>query len=116
MPTTIGQMRDRVALQVKAAVAAGGIAGTGFSDSFTPLATVWARVEELSGGRYVATAGSSVQTAPTATHRVTVRVLDGWRTVTHLEYSGRRLVVRAARALEDRVFVEFLAEEERDGL
>lgn len=100
----VGAMRERVSLQTRAEAAA--TAG-GTTETFTTVATVWARVEPLAVGKYIAGA----QTEKVATHRITARYRSDYKTITYLLWGSVRLIVRGAVDLDaKRRFVEYLAE------
>lgn len=108
---TIGELRTRVELQSRTETP--NAATGGIDETFTTLATVWARVDAISGGRYIA--GQQVETV--ATHRVTLRSRSDFQSIKFLRWNGRRFRVRAWRDLDQvNRFDEALVEELASGV
>ena len=106
---TTGDLRHRIALQTRVQAAAGGIGGSDLTDSFTTLDTVWATVEGLRGGRYVA--GRQVEEI--ATHRITIRWRADFTSWTHCAEGARRWRIHEVKDIAgDRQWLEILAEEQ----
>lgn len=102
---TIGEMRELVSLQTRAETAA---SGGGTTETYTTVQSAWAKVEGISGGRYIA--GQQVEQV--ATHRVQVRYFSTYKTPTYIDRGGVKLIIRSAREMDNtRQFIEYLAEE-----
>lgn len=102
---SIGDLRERVNLQRRGdAPATGG----GTIETYTTIATVWARIEAVSGSLYF----MGQQVERTVTHAVTVRRRHDGRLIEFVRWGPRRLRVERVRDLDpQRRFVEFLCEE-----
>jgi SPP1 family predicted phage head-tail adaptor len=107
-----GALRERVALQSR--TQSPNAATGNLDDAYTTVATVAARVETISGGRYIA----GQQTETVATHRITTRWRSGYEAIRFLGWGGRRFEVRSVRDLAPgtRRFLEWLVEEARGGV
>jgi SPP1 family predicted phage head-tail adaptor len=101
----IGEMRELVSLQTRAeTVASGG----GTTEAYTTVQSAWAKVEAISGGRYIA--GQQIEQI--ATHRVQVRYFADFKTPTYIDRGGVKLIIRSTREMDNtRRFIEYLAEE-----
>ena len=103
-----GGLNERITLQARTQTAVGGASGTIITEGFVSVATVWAKVEGLQGGRYVA--GRQVEEV--ATHRVTIRRrtdFQAWRFILRGE---TRLEVRSLRDPDGgRQYLELWCEE-----
>jgi SPP1 family predicted phage head-tail adaptor len=84
MPFDIGKARHRLALQAVSTVAD---ALGGQSEMWATEATIWARVEPLSGRELV----QAQQVASEATHRVTIRYRTGVTTAKRFKLGTRTL-------------------------
>lgn len=101
---TVGELDKRVKLQTRSETAA---SAGGTTETFSDVATVWAKVEPLAVGKYIAGA----QVEKVATHRVTIRYRSDYKAITYLLWGDVRLIVRGATDLNAaRRFVEYLAE------
>lgn len=101
----LGKLRHRVALQARAQTPGGSAA---IDDTYSTVATVWAAVEQIEGGAFVA----GQQTEERVTHKVTIRHrtdVEAWR---YLLWDSKRFRVHERRDADDRQrFLEILAEE-----
>ena len=90
-----GELKHMVALEKRVLAQAGGAAGTGLTESFTVVAdAVFAKIEGLPGGRYVA-GGAQIEEA--ATHVGTIRHRADPSLFDHLRgVGGRRFKVLQA--------------------
>jgi SPP1 family predicted phage head-tail adaptor len=100
----IAELDQRVALQTR--TSSPDVDGS-LTEGFTSVATVWAKVRQIIGGRYLL----GQQVTDKRTHRITARRHDDQRSITHLTWSGRRFAVRLMLESSDRRFVHFLVEE-----
>ncbi len=107
--TRAGELRTLVSLQSKTQTPAGGATGTGLTDTYTTVAEVWARIDGLQGGRYVA--GQQVEEV--ATHKITIRYRADYTGAWRFIRDGARLfemkTVRDPDGL--RKFLEIWAQE-----
>ena len=107
--TRAGELRTLVILQSKTQTPVGGAAGTGLADAYTDVASVWARIDGLQGGRYVA--GQQVE--ETATHKITIRYradyTSAWRFIRDVDRLFEMKTVRDPDGL--RKFLEIWAQE-----
>lgn len=104
-----GDLRERVTLSTRSLTPDAGTGG--LTEAFAGGDSVWAAVEAISGGRFVA----AVQVETVATHRVTIRYRADYAAVKWIAWRGTKLRVHSVRVADDRRrFVEFLAEEARD--
>lgn len=102
---TIDQLRERAALQTRTEAPADG---GGTTEAYKTVRSAWANVEAISGGRYIA----GQQTEQIATHRIQVRYFAAYKTITYVDWSGTKLIVRSTRLMDvTRQFVEYLCEE-----
>ncbi|MDQ0317835.1 phage head closure protein [Amorphus orientalis] len=102
----IGALDRRIVIEAPTSTpdGAGGVTVT-----WTPLATVWARVETLSAAERV----RAGRPDGIATHRVTIRALSGIASGQRILVDGRVLTVRATRPSGDRdAYLVLEAEEE----
>ena len=104
-----GELRTLVALQSKAQTPTGGASGTGLTDTYTTVADVWARIDGLQGGRYVA--GQQVE--ETATHKITIRYRSDYTSAWRFILDGaRRFELKTVRDPDGlRKFLEIWAQE-----
>lgn len=104
---TIGELDQRVDLQRRSDDPA---AGGGTTETYTTIATVWAKVEAVSGSLYFA----SQQVQETATHAVTIRLRTDWQSIEYIRWaaglSARSFRIERVRQL-DPEYQEFLCEE-----
>ena len=104
--TPIGSLRNRVRLEMRHQAPD---LGTGVTDTYAPVAEVWAQVEATRGSVYI----GSLQISEVLTHRITMR----WRdptTFTHLSVNDgqQRFKKRDARDPDGRKrWLEVMAEE-----
>lgn len=111
MPDDIGRLRHRVELQTRASTP--NATTGGLDETFTTVATVWARVDALSGGRYLA----SQQVDDVTTHTITLRWRSDWPTIKYCRFDSRRFRVKTARDLDaEKRFLEFSVEELKSGV
>jgi head-tail adaptor len=100
-------LRYRVDLLTLAEAA---VAGTGgLSETFTTLATVWARVLPIAPGRY----NSERQVDGGPTTEFVIRWREDWRDVKWIDHDGGRYRVAGQAEIEPRRFVQLLAEEQQ---
>ena len=106
-PVTPGQMRSRVALQARTETPDGS---DDYTQAHSTVASVWAAVEGIGGGKYIA--GQQVEQR--TTHRVTIRFRSDFQTWNYvLLPDGRRLIVRDKSDPDDtKRFLEMSCEEE----
>lgn len=108
-PITIGELDQRVDLQRRSDDPA---AGGGTTETYTTIATVWAKVEAISGSLYFA----SQQVQETTTHAVTIRHRPGdWQTIEYIRWSARSLRVERVRDLPPE-YQEILCQEIESGV
>jgi SPP1 family predicted phage head-tail adaptor len=101
----IGELRQRVTLQQPNDVPDG--AG-GFTRSWSDLASVWARIEPLSGAERL----RAVQLESAVSHRVTLRYREGVSASLRLKFGARVFNIRAVINLEERKdYLDLLCEE-----
>ena len=103
---TIGDLRDLVALQARTATPDGS---DDYTESYSTVASVWAKVEEVSGGRVI----DGAQVEQRVTHELTIRHrtdVTAWRWI--LLSDGRRLRVQTTSSDPHRRWLTILAEEE----
>src|SRR5262245_18012963 len=98
---TIGELSQRVDLQRRTDTP--DAATGGLIETYTPIATVWARVEAVSGSIYFA----SQQVETGTTHAITVRFRSDWQLVEYIRWDSRSLRVQRCRDLEGREYQEY---------
>jgi len=106
--TEIGSLDQRVLLQARSD-APDALSG-GTTETYTPIAAVWANVTAVSGSLYFA----SQQVEQTSTHAVTIRGRSDWQSVEYIQWGTRALRVQRVRDLDSYRpvrFQEFLCEE-----
>lgn len=104
MALQAGKLRERVTIQTVTRTSDGG---GGFTEAWANTATVWARVEPLTGRE----AFEAMQVASTMSHRVVIRK----RTVTPQQrviWKGKTLRINAVRPDEIDEAVELYCQEE----
>jgi SPP1 family predicted phage head-tail adaptor len=102
---SIGELSHRVDLQRRTDAPDAATGGT--VEAYAKIATVWARVEAISGSLYFA----SQQVETGTTHAITVRYRSDWRLVEYIRWDRRSFRVERCRDLEGREYQEFLCEE-----
>lgn len=104
----IGELRQRIDLQEKSNAPAS--AGT-LTDNYTTVASVWARVNPIFGGRIL----EGVQDIEKVTHNVCIRYRDDQAAWHFILFDGRRFKVRSVMNPDERKeWLEILAEEQRN--
>ena len=104
-----GELRTLVLLQSKSQTPVGGASGTTLADAYADVAEVWARIDGLQGGRYVA--GQQVEEV--ATHKITIRYRADYTSAWRFIRDGSRLFeLKTARDPDGlRKFLEIWAQE-----
>jgi SPP1 family predicted phage head-tail adaptor len=103
-----GELRDRVELQSRAQTPTGGSSGSAIAQAYATVATVWAKIEGLQGGRYIA----GRQTEEVATHKITIRHRTDFTAWRFVLIGTRRLEVRSLRDPDGgKEFMELWCEE-----
>ena len=101
----IGKLRSQVTLQTNTQTRD---AGGGYADSWAGTATLWARIEPLSGRERLA----AQQIEDTVTHRVTIRYRSGVSAQQRIAFGVRVFNIRAVLDVDERnEWLELLCEE-----
>jgi len=104
MPIQAGRLRERVTIQATTRTPDGG---GGFTEAWGDVATVWARVEALTGTE----AWRAMQVASSVSHRITIRQRDV-RPQQRIKHGPSTYRIRSVRADERGEAVELMCEQE----
>lgn len=106
----IGELDQRIDLQSRSDSAA---VGGGVTESYGAIASVWAKVDAVSGSLYFA----SQQLERNTTHLFTIRGRTDWAQIAYVRWDSRRFRVERVRDLDPVPrFQEILAEEIKSGV
>ena len=102
---TIGQLKHRIELQSKAMTPDGT---DDYTEAYTTVATVWARIDPIAGGRMI----DGVQEVERVTHRFIIRYRSDQASWQYVLFDARRFLIRTVM-IQDEIkrFLEIMAEE-----
>lgn len=102
---SLGALRHRLTIQAESPTAD---AGGGHGLAWSNVATVWGRVEPLSGGERL----RAMQIESRVTHRITIRYRAGVTAANRIAFANRIFNIRAVVNVEERNrILELLCEE-----
>ena len=101
----IGQLKHRIELQSKALTPDGT---DDYTEAYTTVATIWARVDPIAGGRMI----DGVQDVERVTHRFIIRYRSDQADWQYVLFKSRRFLIRTVMNQdEDSRYLEIMAEE-----